>query len=133
MSLTNLLAVLAFTSLMLSFWKTKEGGFKKNLWKIFITSLVGLAVLIITFSKNSQDANSVKLSDSRADSVRILIDTIKNSSVIIEGKVQKIDTLQKYLRKLDSLGIKRDSINNLPIVTKNFTNNIRSVETLNQY
>ena len=99
MTLTSTLALLAFVSLILSFWKMKDGGLKKNFGKLSITIIIGVAILMITLSKNNQDANVAKLSNARADSVRMLLDTIKNSTITVADKISKIDTLEKYLRK----------------------------------
>lgn len=133
MPLTDVLAFLTLISLALQFWKVKEGGIKQNWKKIVVTLVIGVMVFFVTLSKNGQDRNAAKLSSAKDSTVRGLLDSVSKSNVIIASKVDKIDTLYQYIRTLDSLGIKRDSINNKPIITKNFTNNFRKVDKLTLY
>ena len=95
---------------------------KNRISKFFIISLSILLVVlscIDAYKSNKSD----ELNKSKIDS---LITSNKDLSISVEK-------INQYLNVLDSIGIKRDTLRNLPIISPKFYNKIEYVKELNQY
>jgi hypothetical protein len=91
--------------------------------KFWIPALCLIIILcFLGFDKIKRDDKKQSSFDSKIDSLRTTIVEIKSSGI----------KTQDYLQKLDSFGIKRDTVSNNPIITKNFINYIDQIETMNQ-
>jgi hypothetical protein len=93
---------------------------KKKFWISALCLILFLCFL--GFDKINRDDKKQSSFDSKIDSLTTTIVEIKSSSI----------KTQDYLQKLDSIGIKRDTVSNNPIITKNFINYIDKVEMMNQ-
>ena len=140
LNLTNLIAALAFISIAVSLFSFSKKEVRKKGWfKIILTLSIGFVILIATFIKNKRDTVASKLIQSKSDSITIKSDSINtmltklnNTASEVNRKIDTIGSLTDYINKLDLMGIKRNSKNNSPIITKAFINYINRVETLNQ-
>lgn len=112
MMLDYILAVTAFITVLISLY---ENG--KIVWNTKSVSLtiVAVIVLAVTSIKIYNDDSDAKTTQSQ------------NLSLI-----KKVDTLQIYIKRVDSLGIKRDKRTNMPII-KTLIDNSKNVKSENQH
>jgi len=88
-----------------------------------VAAVICCVLLFLGIDKINRDDKKDQLQQGK-------IDALENSNKSISSS---LDILTVYIKRVDSLGIKRDSINNQPIITKHFINYIGKVGTLNQY
>jgi hypothetical protein len=115
----NLTNILAFLTLLAFF----IGLIKNITTKTILAILIAITVLVVTIAKNKQDSKSADESKKKSEA---------SDSVIASISV-KLDSSISYIIKVDSLGVKRDSVRNTPVVTKKFVNYINYVKELNQH
>lgn len=132
LNLTNALALLAFIALIISFIGSYKNKDKKFKGKTIISIIIGMAVLIITVIKNNSDAEASELSNRRADTIQMNLKDLNIKNASLFEKMKTIDTLNLYLKRVDSIGVKRNETTNQPVITSKFYNKIERVETLNQ-
>jgi hypothetical protein len=125
-TLVNLLASLGLVVALVSVYDAFK---KREFVKAVILIAAGVAISVVTIMKNGADAASANIQTKNIDSLRDKIDDLHSLNIGANAKLVSIDL---YLEKLESMGIKRDSIKNTPIITKQFINYIGSVGTLNQ-
>ncbi len=123
------LAILGFIAIILSFWD--DFGKKKNTSniKIVLSILLGGIILFITIKKNSQDSIKERKESNKVDSLTINISYLRKENKNVSNK---LDLTHIYLKRLDSIGIKRDSIRNQPIIQKSIVNYIDKVNNIYQ-
>jgi hypothetical protein len=128
-TLTNLLALFAFLLFAISQWDTDK---RKRLKKIFAYS-IAFCVLVVTFLKGCKDLSDATLYSNRQDSLKNAIDTVSKYQSAFNEKMKDLDTLKQFIKRVDSIGIKRDTGTNMPIVTKTINSNIKSQTNINSY
>jgi hypothetical protein len=94
-----------------------------------LTIVIAIIVLPITCKKNRTDSKNETDAKKSTDSLTNIVSGLRNSNADI---TKKLDENTIYLKRLDSIGIKRDSIRNQPIINKAIVNYIDRVNTLNQ-
>lgn len=127
--LSIFLALAAFTAVVIEYCLTKEKAKRGALIS------VAIFILIITTWKSYREYNANVLSSNRSDTIRQSLDTIKAAQQKTAESLIKIDTLSNYIKRIDSLGIKRDTNTNMPIIKKAINSNIKSqtnVSSINQ-
>lgn len=122
-TLNNFLALLTFCSLLGSIIGNTKG------WKI-VTGILGFLFLVCTLFKNGQDSTKDIVIKQESDSLKTKLKEIHSYN---RQLLDKIDSTNIYIKKIEMLGITRDSLRNAPIVNKSFVNYIKNIRTLNQY
>lgn len=129
-NLNNAITVLGFIAFALPFIM----GLKNPTWiKLAAKSsliIVGLLVMILSIIKNNKDTIKDTATKNEKDSLNSKILIIQDGNKLISSK---LDTANVYIKRLDSMGVKRDSIRNIPIITKYFINNIGHIEYMEQH
>jgi len=103
---TNAIALLAFGLLCLGLGAKKRVGLS-----IFLAFLV----LVFTIIKGCQDGKANTLSVLKQDTVRAFLDTIGAKTSKIDTLTIKVDTLNSYVKKVEAMGLRRDSVRNVPV------------------
>lgn len=86
--------------------------------------------MILSIIKNNKDTTKDTATKNEKDSLSSKILIIQDGNKLISSK---LDTANVYIKRLDSMGVKRDSIRNIPIITKYFINNIGHIEYMEQH
>jgi hypothetical protein len=127
--LTICLSVLAFATGLVQYLfnrynKGKDEKDKRDSSLSLI--IIGGLVLCVACWKGIRENNSkdnIKVTNRALQNTLVKLDTTSDA---LSNKLITIDTLSNYIKRVDRLGIKRDTVTNMPIVTKTINSNIKS-------
>lgn len=130
------LAVLAFSTAFVQFFynrynKGKADKDKKDSSLPLI--IIAFAILSVASLKSVRDFSSKGRLKDANDSLQKTLIRLDAANDRISDKLIQIDTLTNYIKRIEKIGIKRDTVSNQPIITSKFYNRIDRVENLNQY
>lgn len=128
--LNLLIAILGFIAFIIPLGEYVLDKKRKITFKGMFLLVVGLGVMLATLKKSTYDE---EYASTNKQNIQNLNDSLASLTKSNRKLLIKLDTANAFLKKLEILGVKRDSIKNTPIITKTFTNNIGSVGTINQY
>lgn len=128
-NLTNTLALLTFLAIFIPIYGDFKEKKKLVTSKIVMIIILGLSVLVLTVIKNNKDSNSSAENKKTVDSLNATISRIKQTS---DSAITKLDTINLYVKRIDSLGFRRNPITNQPYKVIPANNSIQNVTSNNQ-
>jgi hypothetical protein len=115
------LAAAAFAVVVIEFY-LKNNETRRKQFLIF----TGAFILIITCLKSCREHDANVVSSKQSDSIRNSLDTIKKYQQKTAETLVQVDTLSNYIKRVNNLGIQRDTVTNKPIITQTLYTNINS-------
>jgi hypothetical protein len=132
--LTICLAVLAFATGLVQylFNRYNKGKAEKDKKDSSLSLIIiGILVLFIACWKGVREDNAKGNINASRESLQNTLGRLDSTSDLLEKKMVVIDTLTNYIKRIDILGIKRDTVTNMPIITTTFNSNIKSQTNVN--
>lgn len=134
--LTICLAALAFASGLVQYLFNRHNNGREEKDKkdssLFLI-VIGVLVLSVACWKAIRDNNTKDNIKSITTNLQNTIAKLDSTSDTLSKKLILIDTLSNYIKMVDSLGIKRDTVTNMPIITKTINSNIKSQMNVSSY